>query len=859
MPILKNLFPLLLILFSCVNSVLGQGSSTVYVHDFDAVLLSQLVKEKIDSVRMVHGLNPLTHDSILTQAALDQSKYLIANSNAKHSQQDKNKNTPAKRVQYYNGEFQLVGENILLTYIQEKLRASKLIEDIYYRNQTYEQAAQNIVAGWLGSRGHFANIIKSEYQYTGVSAALDSATNRVSITQVFGAKVYDKSSTKAVMPTGNKSTQSDELYTLPLKKNRNLKLAQQWSENLEQHIIGWFHCTPKSLKKAFRWYHFRSGLIVESEDVSLFTNESAYLNKPSRINQKSLKYGKQGALIKRNDLMKIARRNEILNGNGKRKSLKKKPKYLQIDRPTLGEDNGSERILVVRKGKICDIISITPHLAKEMNPAFPEFKYFSPFDQSISEYKKSTQVDSVSLKVYYERNQTTLDEDEIENINALIPLDAKVRKIKIEAFASIEGNAASNKELFKERARQFQRALKAEDLLTEDVTLELNTNENWDLMMQQIEEYPSFQSLQGNSKADIRAYFNNHSTDTAAVNALNNQRYAEITALLAYEKWTPLKPEDLLYKYDSLLSSKNKLSFSQLRQLGSYQEHYYETLISSKIENKNQLEVPQEARFSELLYKEALFKFLHEKSINETGFIKVIRQIGSTPKLSKALMTKLIQINLIAVTKQLFTFSDLSLDPADLNCKAERNNLLFIKPIKKHDHQTGTPDMIQLSLDVIPDLVRYQNDPDIKDLIHQAELYYWINKAQHVRKSGNIRQLSTINKLLNNIWNRHILKSELSVEERLDYAQFFNLFKKYDFSKDLIEPLVNTEKPNHLALMMWISLMTNENDEKEVEQEILKAKSILTKQEWATLVSSGIHLSNEFMERNEIRKTLQEL
>jgi uncharacterized protein YkwD len=859
--ILKKLLPILFFLFACIYNVIGQGyKSTVYSNDFDEEWLSKLVKEKIDSVRIAHGLSQLSADSILVRAAVDQSAHLIDYPNAKHSQEDKNKNTPAKRVKSYNGHFQLVGENILKTYINEKLIASEVVDGLYYRNQTYKQTAQNIVVGWVNSPGHFANIINPEFQYTGVSATLDSLTNRISIAQVFGAMISNKSAIAQKESPNRSKPEEGESYSLPNKRNRNVRLAQQWSENLEKNIIGWFHCTPKSLKKAFRWYHFRSGLMVESEDVALFTNESAYLNKPSRINQKSLKYGAQGVLIKRKELIKTARRNEILNGNGKRKLFQKKQNYLQIDRPTLEDSKGSERILVIRKGKLCDIIAITPHPSSALYPNFPELSYPTPFVQTISEYKKTTRVDSVSLKVYYQRNQTRLEDSEIEEINDLIPLDAKVRKIKIQAFASIEGDVASNEALFLERAKRFQRTLKQEDLLTDDISLELNTQENWEVMERQIADNPKFQSLIGKSKEDIRNYFNKNSNDSVVSKALDNQRYAEVTALLAYEKWIPLKTDEILNKYDSLNSSSNKLSFTQIRKLASLQAQYYEGLISAKQEKSNALSIPNEARFSELLYKEALFNYLHRNSISETEFIRRIRTIGQTPKLSKGLQSKLIEINLIAVTKQLFTRHNLALDPSSLTCKTERANFLFLKPIKEHAHNSDESDLIQLSLDVIPELIRHQNNtPEIENLIHQAQLYYWIRKAQRIRNSGNIRQLYTINKLLNYIWNRHILKSELTEYNRIEYARFFNLFKRYEYSKELLEPLVKRENPNHQALMIWISLMVNDYPELEVEKEILNAKSILTEQEWSTMIYSGDYLSNTFLERNEIRKVLQGL
>jgi hypothetical protein len=509
---------------------------------------------------------------------------------------------------------------------------------------------------------------------------------------------------------------------------------------------------------------------------------------------------------------------------------------------------------------LCNILSFQPHPSEELHPEFPSLEYKSPFGETVLDYVKVTEVDSVSLKVYYQRNQTDIGENDKDKIYNLIPLNAKIKKIKIQAFDSIEGTEALNKSLFSERALQLQETLYNENLLTEDVLVELNTQENWKVMRQQIDQNPSFQSLVERPQAAIRAYFNNHRTDSLSVKSLDAQRYADITVFLTYERWTQLEPKALLDKYDSLISSAKKLSYAQIRQLASIQEHYYEELISSNEEDDNKLVVSDEDKFSELKYKEALFNYLYRKSISEPEFIRLIGQIGSTPKIPKALLNKLIRINLIAVTKQLFGSRDLNLEVRNLICKAERDNFLYLKPLKEHEHQTRTRDLTLLSLDVIPKLIRYErNNSEIQDLIKKAELFHLITKAQHLRSTGNIAHLRTINKLMKTIWYEHVLKNELSDQGVIDYAMFFNLFKKYKYAKKIVRPLVEKENSNHQALMIWISLLVQEKTESELVNEIIEAKEILSPVEWIQLISSGSYLSYEFLERSELRHEFQKL
>src|SRR3954467_3477285 len=85
--------------------------------------LEHLVKEQIDSVRIAHHLAALVNDSILYIAAKDHSSYLVARNKMGHFQPDiPKKVTPLNRVEFYGGKFEIVGENVISTFILVPLK-----------------------------------------------------------------------------------------------------------------------------------------------------------------------------------------------------------------------------------------------------------------------------------------------------------------------------------------------------------------------------------------------------------------------------------------------------------------------------------------------------------------------------------------------------------------------------------------------------------------------------------------------------------------------------------------------------------------------------------------------------------------
>jgi len=151
---------------------------------FDAELLAFMVEERINDKRVAKKRNVLQADPVLWRAADDHNNYMLTKGKLTHDQKGKDKKNVKDRVTFYNGEFEIVGENI--QFMGFNVMTTKKKKTILL--PTYEEAADNIAKNWIKSKGHYQNLIKKEFEYVGTAMSLDLEQNGIYATQVFGTK-----------------------------------------------------------------------------------------------------------------------------------------------------------------------------------------------------------------------------------------------------------------------------------------------------------------------------------------------------------------------------------------------------------------------------------------------------------------------------------------------------------------------------------------------------------------------------------------------------------------------------------------------------------------------------------------------
>lgn len=165
------------------------ASSTIYSQNQisgskeERLELEQLIKEKIDSVRIKKNRKALSNDSVLYNAALHHSEYIKESGKLSHIETGKKEfKTPQDRADHYGAVNLLVGENILWTDYNVNLTSDRGKK---FSGKTIESLANAIVTIWLESPEHYKNLLLKEYTLTGLAVVFDTTVNRVYVTQVF--------------------------------------------------------------------------------------------------------------------------------------------------------------------------------------------------------------------------------------------------------------------------------------------------------------------------------------------------------------------------------------------------------------------------------------------------------------------------------------------------------------------------------------------------------------------------------------------------------------------------------------------------------------------------------------------------
>ena len=123
----------------------------------------------------------------LQLAARDHAKYIAGINRLSHTQPTKAKERARQRVEYYGGKMQGIGENTAFIGIGSRMiypgrNGTRDTVSI----TTYEGIAKYMINAWLNSEGHKANLLNSDFEYTGISAALNADKTKVFAVQVFG-------------------------------------------------------------------------------------------------------------------------------------------------------------------------------------------------------------------------------------------------------------------------------------------------------------------------------------------------------------------------------------------------------------------------------------------------------------------------------------------------------------------------------------------------------------------------------------------------------------------------------------------------------------------------------------------------
>lgn len=166
-----------------VSSDTKTGSSIINPNNFDVALLSDLLLAELNKLRTGKKLAPLGSDNTLTKAAQDQNNYITGIGKLSHNQPTPKKETVGKRVDFYGGDFDMVGENVQLWGFMVVTSGKKT--DIEYT--TYAEAAKGLLDNWVSSKSHYENLVRKEFRLVGTAIQFNKNKTGLYATQVYAS------------------------------------------------------------------------------------------------------------------------------------------------------------------------------------------------------------------------------------------------------------------------------------------------------------------------------------------------------------------------------------------------------------------------------------------------------------------------------------------------------------------------------------------------------------------------------------------------------------------------------------------------------------------------------------------------
>ncbi len=234
----------------------------------------------------------------------------------------------------------------------------------------------------------------------------------------------------------------------------------------------------------------------------------------------------------------------------------------------------------------------------------------SNYDRSVSEQEKYILSHKIlRFEIPFEKNKSIYSATDIQPLyDSLRLTDYNIRKIKVKAYSSVEGNTNRNIELQNERANSIVNAL--QEFQESAIVNEISVSENWVEFLNDIviSDYSYFSDL---TKDEIKQNLENKNIAKGLEPYLKNHRKAVvILELQKKSKFGEISTDGLMELFQKSITEKN------LEQAIEIQNSIFDKVRNQEIPASyvDKLEIPKRSEFGILRSKNTVFKYLINKT-----------------------------------------------------------------------------------------------------------------------------------------------------------------------------------------------------------------------------------------------------
>ena len=293
-------------------------------------------------------------------------------------------------------------------------------------------------------------------------------------------------------------------------------------------------------------------------------------------------------------------------------------------------------------------------------------------DEAITTVEEviKNKVKTLNFVIPFEKNKSQYSIEDVRPIYDSLDLtDFKISKIKINAYASVEGSTEINKRLQEERGNSVVASLKS--YLKEAVATEVVTSENWAEFFRDIANTP-FENLSSLSKEEIKQKLTGATAQKIEPILAQHRKGVVTIELTKIERYKNLSDAALITTFNTTLKE------GDLENALVIQKTLFDRFITSSDPTMlDKMEIPQQAAYADFNNNRAVFgyyKNARSALIAKQGLLRVLEVAPKNKKASYNLVA--IDIFLLRSSFKGINESDVKAAVLALKSKGIGNNLV---------------------------------------------------------------------------------------------------------------------------------------------------------------------------------------
>lgn len=857
---LGTIICLVFLLFGSHNWVKAQHPDDAFnFHNANTAYLEHLLKSKVDSVRQTKGLKLLANDSILYLASEFHANYLVEYKKLSHNQSEfPDTKVPQQRAEKFGAKNYQVGENLVKTYANRKMRDKKGNE---YYNLTYGQIASDLVKSWVNSPGHYENIINPAYDVTGLCIRFDSVKQEIKAVQKFADVKFKYSfiENKTLFPYSDYQAPEFASSFKNIDRTR-IRSKFEWGLRAPKDSINYCQSCNTSIdtniyknkltvkNRRITFYspniemmheimsNRKSGLALELVEYSISDcGNPRYYTYPSRRNNQSILNGEVIKPVYRRHLKKGFKR----SGYKWYHRIKKKgtPTHFEYALGKLSRKSEGyieANVLVIKNKKICRVMHFSNVCGAPLEELY-DISYLTKLNKY--QYGVNPGERELEFTIPFEQGKYAYNYDDIKPlIDSLTSESFSVKSAHIKAYSSLEGSKEINLMLQKRRAKNIIKAL--ENKQRSAIESVIVTDENWKIFEQQIKSEEALSSLRDLSRDEIRTKLTDKSFAKQIEPFLAKQRYGTIRLVVKFDATDGQIGQFLISEFDRYKDSIAK----DLAQLGmtrnakanmdtmaSIQWYMYHLIKHEKLDTMlfEELVIPMHQDYSKLI-KDHLW---YDLDINGSSEGNMRWEASFYAQLNK-------------------------LDRLGISSFEIRFDVMnyLLRNWSKRIPYGG--DLVRLR-DNINGLRQTAANNELKHLANQLWINFHVANANHKHFSNRRgRDDEGMRESMVELLNC-FLEDTITDENRYALAQSFVYGEQEDLAFNMLDAKMQLAKPYVPSLILYTKLLfmhPEEWDDDTYVQYLIDVKSKLSDEEWCQMFVGPCNISFQVFDHEPLRQ-----